>query len=282
MNVTNRETAQKGANVLLGWVLAQGFFSFVQLVAYRVLSEHHERVSALFTLVWLGVAVAMAVGLIVIATAVDRPGLIWATVGFAVFSEVLSLGLTVGMRLIENGSRFWIMPISTANMLMSLVERGLLLFVLLKLCGPKRTWALMVALVAAGVLVLRLSVGLALSLGLAAYTSIMDWYPYLTGFFSLVGVGCTLALVLGVRAALAEAPAGEGAATPAVAPVEAPVSPVADFGIGAALLIGGIVVTVVSYSLASSSSGGRYVVATGLIGVGLGRVIRGFIRLGKQ
>jgi hypothetical protein len=41
----------------------------------------------------------------------------------------------------------------------------------------------------------------------------------------------------------------------------------------------GIGVTVVS--MEAASNGGRYVVATGAIGVGLGRIIRGFIRAGR-
>jgi len=49
-----------------------------------------------------------------------------------------------------------------------------------------------------------------------------------------------------------------------------------DFTLGAAWLIGGILVTAVSYSIAANSpTGGHYLIATGAIVYGLFRVIRG-------
>ncbi len=60
---------------------------------------------------------------------------------------------------------------------------------------------------------------------------------------------------------------------------EVPVSPLADFLVGGLLLAVGLGVTVVS--MEAASNGGRYVVATGAIGVGVGRLIRGLIRLGR-
>ncbi len=285
MNVLNKERAVKGANVLLSWVLAQLFFYLVQIVAFRVVAGHGERLSALFELVWLGMAVWMAVGLVMIATAVDRPGLIWTTVALDAVSSVFSLGLTLGLRATEGGSRMWLSPVSTLLTLFSLTERIVFLVLMVKLCGPKRTWALMVALVSGGIAVLRMVFSMALSFAVVSYSSIIDWYPYVTGLMGLVGMGCSVALVVGVRSAMlegSESPSPGAPSTSVPVPEAAPVSATADFGIGGALLLGGIVVSVVSYSLASSGGGGRYVVATGLIGVGVGRIIRGFIRLGKQ
>lgn len=285
MNVLNRERALKGANVLLSWVLAQLFFFFVQTVAYRLLASHNDRLSALFELVWLGMAVWMAVGLIMIATAVDRPGLIWTTIAFDGLSAVLSLALTLGMRATEGGSRMWLSPVSTLLTLVGLAERVLFLVLMVKLCGPKRTWALMVALVSGGIAGLRVVFSTALSFAVVNFSSIVDWYGYVMGLMGLVAMGCSVALVVGVRSAMMEvsdSPSTGAPSTSMPAPPAAPVSPAADFGIGGAMLVGGIVVSIVSYSLASSGGGGRYVVATGLIGVGIGRIIRGFIRLGKQ
>lgn len=62
-------------------------------------------------------------------------------------------------------------------------------------------------------------------------------------------------------------------------PAEA-TSPISDFLVGGILLAVGIGVTVAS--LAAASDGGRYVVATGAIGVGLVRIICGFVRLGRS
>jgi hypothetical protein len=82
-------------------------------------------------------------------------------------------------------------------------------------------------------------------------------------------------VVSGVTATPATAQAG--LVPPPV--VEAP-NPTADFLVGGILLVVGIGVTVVS--MQAASNGGRYVVATGAIGVGLGRIIRGFVRLAKR
>jgi hypothetical protein len=103
------------------------------------------------------------------------------------------------------------------------------------------------------------------------------------GSIGVIGKGCTVALMVGLRGAISDGGQAASTPTPSVPIEETPVSPAADFGIGAALLLGGLVVSVASYSFASSGSGGgRYVVATGLIGVGLGRLIRGIIRASKQ
>jgi hypothetical protein len=52
-----------------------------------------------------------------------------------------------------------------------------------------------------------------------------------------------------------------------------------DLAFGAAWLTAGLVVTAISFSSAShGSAGGRYVVMTGAIGVGLVRIIRGLTR----
>lgn len=64
--------------------------------------------------------------------------------------------------------------------------------------------------------------------------------------------------------------------------LEAPPSGTRDIVIGALWLVGGLVVTLGSYSSASSSGGGRYVVTTGAIVIGVVRIVRGLLRSGQQ
>ena len=72
----------------------------------------------------------------------------------------------------------------------------------------------------------------------------------------------------------------ENADAPAAA-VQAPstVSAGREILIGSLSLLGGLAVTLISYSAASSTGGGRYVVASGAIAFGLVRLIRGLVRV---
>jgi hypothetical protein len=54
-----------------------------------------------------------------------------------------------------------------------------------------------------------------------------------------------------------------------------------DFLVGGIFLLVGLGVTAMSFS-ASASTGGRYIVATGAIAVGVVRLVRGLVRLGKH
>jgi hypothetical protein len=90
-----------------------------------------------------------------------------------------------------------------------------------------------------------------------------------------IGIGL---LALQARGVVAQAVTVNGPALP-----EAPVGAGRLILTGGVLLALGIGVTVASYSVASSSSGGgRYVVATGAIASGLVQLVRGLGRLGKS
>jgi len=281
VNVTNQPAALRGANVLLAWVLTEVALFVVQTVAFRVLKADGEQVLNLFQLTWFAMGVWFAVGLIFIATAVDRPGLIWTVVALSVVGSMLSLAVAVA-RIFDVGLSV-LSVLSVPEMLIGLAERVGFLVVVVRLCGSSRPWALMVAMVAGTLSVVRLALSFSFTLRFVGLGSIMGWYPMVSGIIGVLGLACTVALTIGVRAAIAEGGQSAPTASPVVPLEERPVSPAADFGIGAALLLGGVVVSVASYSLASSGSGGgRYVVATGLIGVGIGRLIRGMIRASKQ
>jgi hypothetical protein len=170
--------------------------------------------------------------------------------------------------------------ISWPSMLLGLAERVVFLVFLVRLCGPAKPWALMVAIVAGAGSALRMLTSVLFTLRVIEFGQVMSWYPYFTGVLGLVGLGSVLALVIGARSTIAQSVSSAG--SPVVAAVEPPASAAADFGIGAVLLALGVGVSVASYAVASSGSGGRYVVATGFIGVGLGRLIRGLVRLSKR
>ncbi len=152
------------------------------------------------------------------------------------------------------------------------------------------TVALAVATPTHGRLADMLGIRLPLVVGVSAMSlGALDMEFYSSMLFGAVLTGATLLSTTGSLALtwFARKTTLEGEVSPVspreaglTSPVaEAPASPAADFAIGAVLLVIGLGVTAVSMSAASG--GGRYVVATGAIGVGLGRVIRGFIKLGR-
>lgn len=281
MTITNQPAALRGANLLLGYAIGSAFAWVVSVVLSRVFSSSNfEASQAAQQLLWLGLSVVMAVGVILIATAVDRPALAWSLVALVAIGAMFDLGFTLLRLFAKDSFHLWSL-FSWPSMLLGLAERVVFLIFLVTLCGPAKPWALIVALVAGAGSALRTLTSVLFTLRVIEFGQVMSWYPYFTGVLGLVGLGSVLALVIGARSAIAQSVSSPGSPASAAA-VEAPASPVADFGIGAALLALGVGVSVASYAAASSGSGGRYVVATGFIGVGLGRLIRGLIRLSKQ
>jgi hypothetical protein len=71
------------------------------------------------------------------------------------------------------------------------------------------------------------------------------------------------------------------ATTDPAAAAEAPQPPSGfrDLLIGSIWLVGGVLITLVSYSVASAAGGGRFVITSGAIVYGLVRIVRGFSRL---
>ena len=281
MTITNQPAALRGANVLLGYAIGSAFAWVVSVVMSRVFSSSNfEASQAAQQLLWLGLSVVTAVGVIFIATAVDRPALAWTLVALVGVGAIFDLGFTLLQLFAKDSFRLWSL-FSWPSMLLGLAERIVFLVFLVKLCGPAKPWALMVAIVAGAGSALRMLTSALFTLRVIEFGQVMSWYPYFTGVMGLVGLGSVLALVIGARSTIAQSVSSPGSPVAAAA-VEVPASPVADFGIGAVLLALGIGVSVASYAAASSGGGGRYVVATGFIGVGLGRLIRGLMRLSKQ
>ena len=282
MTITNQPTALRGGNLLLGYAIASAVAWVLSIVLSRVFSSSNfEAVQAAEQLLWLGLSVVMAVGVIMIATAVDRPGLAWALVALIAIGAVFDVGFTLLRLFAKDSFHLWSL-FSWPSMLLGLAERIVFLLFLVKLCGPTKPWALMVAIVAGAGSALRTMTSVLFTLGVIEFGAVRSWYPSFTGLLGVVGLGAVLALVIGARSTIAQSVSSPGMPVAPV-PVEPPASPAADFGIGAVLLALGIGVSVASYAAASSSSGGgRYVVATGFIGVGLGRLIRGLMRLSKQ
>ncbi len=281
MTITNQPVALRGANLLLGYAIGSAFAWVVSVVMSRVFSSSNfEASQAAQQLLWLGLSVVLAVGLILIATAVDRPALVWTLVSLVAIGAMFDLGFTLLQLFARDSFHLWSL-ISWPSMLLGLAERVVFLIFLVTLCGPAKPWALLVAIVAGAGSALRMLTSALFTLRVIEFGQVMSWYPYFTGVLGLVGLGSVLALVIGARSTIAQSVSSPGSPVVAAA-VEPPASPAADFGIGAVLLALGLGVSVASYAAASSGSGGRYVVATGFIGVGLGRLIRGLMRLSKQ
>jgi len=265
-----------------GYAIASAVLLVLTTLVFRVFqSSRVEAVDAGIQLVWLGMAVVLAVGVIFIGTSIDRPGLAWALVGLISLSTLLSLGFTLARMAAPDSYRLWSF-LSVPSNLVALAEHVVFFVFFVQLCGPKHPWALMVGLIGGGLSVMRsfIAMSLPIVLSMVGGTDFLTWYPWVLTGLSLVSTVATLALVLAARTEIANSTSEAGVPRPVVE--ERPASPVADFGIGAVMLVVGIGVSIASYAVASSGSGGgRYLIATGFIGVGVGRLIRGLIRLSK-
>jgi hypothetical protein len=287
VKITNQAAALRGATLIVVHGVAAAALWLLNTVAFRFLGGRGgEGVEGLMSLLWLGLAVLLAVGVIFVGTACDRPGFAWALVALIVVGELFSLAFTLS-RVFAPGEFRFLSVLSVPSSLVGIAERVVFLVFLVSLCGPSRQWALIVALVGGGIGVLRGVFFMAMPFIGATGFLMSPAYPWVLGVLGLVTLGTSLALSLGARAAIADGSVladgpGASAAQPAPVPEAPPASPGADFAIGAILLAVGIGVTVMSYAAASSGGGGgRYVIATGFIGVGLGRLIRGLIRASR-
>jgi hypothetical protein len=89
--------------------------------------------------------------------------------------------------------------------------------------------------------------------------------------------GLTVILALSRVARVQPGAAGEALTLP----TQAKASPQRDMIVGGLWLAGGLIVTLASYSLASSGGGGKYLITTGAIAYGLARLVRGLIKSGQ-
>lgn len=286
MKITNQPTALRGATLVVAWATGAAFLWVLNSVLFRLPGDAKpETLEGVMTLLWLGLSVLLAVGVILIGTASDRPGLAWSLVALIVVGELFSLAFALS-RVFAPGEFRWWTALSVPSSLVGLAERVVFLWLFVLLCGPRRPWALIVALIGGSLVVLRSLFFLVLPLVGGAGFLASPAYPWVSAALGLVTMGTTLALTLGARATIADgsllvdAAAPVGGGEPRAAPE--PVSAGADLAIGGVLLAIGIGVTVMSYAAASSSGGGRYLIATGFIGVGVARLIRGVVRGSKS
>ncbi|MCA2978979.1 MAG: hypothetical protein INH37_11880 [Myxococcaceae bacterium] len=282
--VTNRPVALRGANLVAGYAVGSALLQVVFTVVFRLLDVRPSNsIDALVEALWLGLCIAFAVGVYLIGTGIDRRGLAWTLVGLISTSELVSPSLMQLQRLSPHGSG-WGSLASVLSALLDLGELVVFLVLFARLCGPTRRWAFGVAL-GAGVLgVLRTGLGFASRFVLRDVLGSSDLTLLLWGRTGLlfIQMGLTLALALGARAALADT--AVVTRTDEVTPPEPRGAPNAgaDLALGVLLLTAGVIISLASHATASSSSrGGRYVVATGLIAGSFIRFVRGMIRRRK-
>lgn len=280
MNVTDSQRASSAALLMVGSLAASVGLT---LLFYAVGAFAPGGYDSPFRLVeealWLVVMAVLVVGLLQLAAAVDDP--LWlraAAVAFIVSSLFDVVNTLLVPKLGLGGPLFF-----DFSMLSSLVARGLLMFCLVRLTMKTHAWVMPLLGTVALLILTRTAFSVA-SIHRLVPTDLYlsPLYRYVMPLVSLFNAVAILIAALAVRAAVSGAPntpALVAAAGLQPGPAE-PTSPVSDFLVGGILLAVGIGVTVVS--LAAASDGGRYVVATGAIGVGLVRIIRGFVRLGRS
>jgi hypothetical protein len=231
-------------------------------------------------MLWLAATGVLVVGLFQLAVAVDEPLLAQLVGGAFIAHSVLDLVDTLLMSRLGFGLLQQLM--ADGSTLLSLAARGLLIFFMVRFTMKAHAWVLPLL---ATVLLLSL---MRSAFSLAAMHQLTPRELYSSPVFRfglpMVSLFNAVSLFVGglaVKAAVSgtpQTPALVAAAGLQPSPAT-PISPGADFLVGGILLLVGIGVSVVS--MAAASNGGRYVVATGAIAVGVGRLIRGFIRLGK-
>ena len=174
--------------------------------------------------------------------------------------------------------------LTDGSTLLSVFARAMLLLCIARLAMKDHAWVLPLLATVALLTLLRSAFSLA-SIhhltpdGLHSSAIYRFMFPLVSFFNATALVVAAAALKASVAGGSQNTPALVAAAGLQPAPA-APVAPAADFLVGGILLAVGIGVTGVS--LAAASNGGRYVVATGAIAVGAGRIIRGFVRLGRS
>ncbi|MDP1826272.1 MAG: hypothetical protein Q8L48_23595 [Archangium sp.] len=283
MNVTDSTRASSAAVLMVGGLAANVVLTLLSYaVNFLAPGSSVGAFPLIQELLWLGAVGVLVVGLFQLSGAVDEPVLLRATgVAFIVNSLVDLAATLLSPRMgLELGS--FSQLLYGASTLLSLVARGLLLFCLVRLAMKTHAWVMPLLGTVALITLMRS----AFSLASMAHLVPIDLYRnsvyrLAMPLLSLFNAVALVVSALAVKAAVAGAPSTPtlvAAAGLQPAPAE-PVAPIADFLVGGILLAVGIGVTVVS--LAAASEGGRYVVATGAIGVGLVRIVRGFIRLGR-
>lgn len=242
-------------------------------------------------LMWLGVSVLAVVGLLQIASVVEEKALpILSAVGWIVMA-LADLAATLFMHFTmnqEEGHRLDLPSelgtlVYDASTLLSLGSRAVLFFFFIKVTLSTRAWVTPLLAIAFLFALLRNGLTLVIShthSGYELYSNPVFRYGtmFATIYGGVVSIVAAWAVMQTFKGISAAPPTAQQGLQPAIE--TAPASPQLDFVIGGILLVVGIALTLIS--MEAASNGGRYVVATGAIAVGLGRIIRGFIRLGRS
>lgn len=284
MNVTDSSRAQLGANAVVGVVAVQALMTLASgfLVSLVIEGLGFEAWSIVNTVVWTVIDLSLVASLFLLAAGLssEDSGLVKATALALVAVTGLDL-VSLGVERVF-GSGVPMTLVWDVNLAVSLGFRVLLLAMFVKLAGPTQAWVLpVVGLV--GVLTLART-----GYSLASMHQLLP--PELAGRvstrllfsgLSVVNVLGVLICAFGLRLAVLAKPQAQDVMAQAGLrpPEEASPGPAMEFLLGAVLLLLGLGVTFISYSAASG--GGRYVVATGAIGSGLGMFIRGAMKLRK-
>lgn len=233
--------------------------------------------------VWLVLDATLVVGLLQLAGSVgaEHAGLVKLTA----FGFLAVMGLDLVMVLLEQASlaHRGMVLFYDVNLLVSLVVRGLLLLLFARVAGKTQAWVLpLVALVA--LLTVARSAFTVASMHQLISTELRSTalYRFVLPAMSVFNASAVLACGFALRSAVSGGPQVQAVVAAAglqPAPAQ-PIHPGADLLVGGILLAVGVGVTMISFS--SASGGGRYVIATGAIGVGLVRLIRGLVRLGRR
>jgi len=286
MNVTDSGRASSAANLVVGAVAAHVGLSLLSMVLVGLVMRAMgpETWFSASQFMWIAVDGFLAFALFQLAAQLrdEEAGPMRLAAIAVVASIVLDLvqfGINE-VHLLPGGASS---ILSVLNVALNVGVKAVLLYAFVKVGGTKQAWMIPVAGLVMLLVVLKSGFNIASVLALVSPEvrrgAVMTIVLPGMSLVSLLGLAAT---AFGMKLAVNTAPQTEAIRAaaglqPATAPE--PISPAADFLIGGILLLVGIGVSVVSFS--SASGGGRYVVATGAIGVGIGRILRGIIRAAK-
>lgn len=283
MNVTDSQRASSAAVLLVAALAANvGLTVLSYTVSFLVPGSYEGSFPLIQELLWMVAVTVLVVGLFQLSAAVDEPMMLRVTGVAFIVNSLVDLGVTL---LPKTGLNFGGLTqlVYDASSLLSLGARGLLLFCLVRLTMKTHAWVVPLLGTVALLTLMRSAFSLA-AVHRAVPTDLFlsPLYRYVIPLVSLFNAVSIFVAALALKGAMSRTPNTPAlVAAAGLQPAAAePTSPVSDFLVGGILLAVGIGVTVVS--LAAASDGGRYVVATGAIGVGLVRIIRGFVRLGRS
>lgn len=280
MNVTDSQRAGSASTLIVAGLAANVGLTVLSYVITWFIPGSYEGVWPIFEeLLWFGAVGVLVVGMFQAASAVSDGSMLRLAAGVMILNAFVDLGTTV---LTKVG--MFSPVIFDASTLVSMASRGLLIVAIVQLTMKTHAWVLPLLGMVAVLTVMRSALHVAMThhvVDSELYANPL--YRFAMPAVALFNAGALLVSGLALKSAI---PTGPGIGTQALVaaaglrPAEPEqLSPVTDFLVGGILLMVGIGVTFVS--LQAASNGGRYVVATGAIGVGIGRIIRGFIRMAR-